>query len=297
MFSRKFVNLFDLSFGNSGVERIAKYLSKTYCYKYNISCSMDDKPPSGSCNEKMILLNTKIRKDINYKNYVKDSGLFISIRGNEEEVNNMDMEDLSKFNFVDPIKFLEDFNRIIIESRDGLLNDELTGIFDKQNNSSFGVVLSTFGIDITKDKFINIGVFKPYTIRENGYTFPTMDTDLGEQNIGMMDLAAIKHSCVKNCITHLALNNIHTIFKSFKFKVCVRYNDNMSYPVDCNTKYYYQTFKGCPLFNFNKVKRFSDLPEEVTDFLTFIEFYIGLKIIIISYGNDLYKTICTENIF
>jgi len=111
-------------------------------------------------------------------------------------------------------------------------------------------------------EFLNIGVFKAYKV------------DKEQNTILPLDLVAIKEECKKNLITNLAITKIDTLFRSFDFKVCVKYSDE---------GFVYKHFKGDPLHDFSK-KTAKHLSHNINHFLNFLEEYLELPVSLVSYG-------------
>ncbi len=160
-----------------------------------------------------------------------------------------------------------------------------------------------------------VGVFKAYTSKLGGGSFPTEVLDkkdviircLGNEyqkntktprRVGWLDLVQIKNAVEANGVNCLAITHLDTIGKiglsnSF-IEVCTSYCNKYTWweryedgvPTDYSNVDSYETksFLGWEIPE--NCKRYEDLPAEAKKFLRFIEQYVGVPIAFISIGPE-----------
>ncbi len=113
------------------------------------------------------------------------------------------------------------------------------------------------------------------------------------EDVGWLDLVALKYSCRINGLTGLAINHLDTIGKLNKIKLCVNYihNGKISMDFSTNPTYIsncepvYEEFEG----NFGDLSNIhsrNDLPENAKIYLNRIEEVVKVPIKFIGTGPD-----------
>lgn len=126
-------------------------------------------------------------------------------------------------------------------------------------------------------------------IREKGAEFGT--TTGRPRRIGWLDLEAVKFTVDVTGTTHLAITKADVLSGVKELKVCTGYEfkgkpipfSSCGYLELGTLKPVYKTFKGWTE-DISKIKKYSELPENCREYLTFIEKFLGVKIAIFSTG-------------
>lgn len=198
---------------------------------------------------------------------------------------------------------------VLIEGAQGAMLDVDHGTYPHVTSSSptSGGVCTGLGIPPTKINSI-IGVVKAYSTRVGNGPFPTELNDsignklreIGKEfgattgrprRCGWLDLVALKYSIEINGITEIALTKLDILSEFDEIKVCTSYNLNGSkidYPSD---KDYlldkinpnYKSFKG---WKCNLSGNYLDLPNELKEYIGYIEGFLDTKISYLGIGQD-----------
>ena len=197
---------------------------------------------------------------------------------------------------------IDNGKKIMLEGAQGSMLDIDHGTypFVTSSNTSISGCLSGTGLH-TKDIQEVIGVTKAYCTRVGNGTFPTeLHDSLGEalrkkgfefgtttgrsRRCGWLDLVAIKYAVRLNGCTQLALMKIDVLDGFDEVKVCIGYECNgeiIDYiPHDLEIKPIYKTFKGWD--KTEKLRHFSQLPQQAREYIAFIEEFTQCKITLIS---------------
>jgi adenylosuccinate synthase len=170
-----------------------------------------------------------------------------------------------------------------------------------------------------------IGITKAYCTRVGSGPFPTEieETEpetaqhirkIGQEfgattgrsrRVGWLDLVALKYAVQVNGITGLALTK-SDILQGFEcIKVCTayRFGGNTLYDLPSSIEVLsqvepvYEIFPAWPAYDTSKVRSRKDLPEELQNYLKFIEDFCGAKVAILSTGPGREETLVFENPF
>lgn len=197
---------------------------------------------------------------------------------------------------------IDNGKKIMLEGAQGSMLDIDHGTYPFVTSSNTGIsgCLSGTGLH-TKDIQEVIGVTKAYCTRVGNGTFPTeLHDSLGEalrkkgfefgtttgrsRRCGWLDLVAIKYAVRLNGCTQLALMKIDVLDGFDEVKVCIGYECNgeiIDYiPHDLEIKPIYKTFKGWD--KTEKLRHFSQLPQQAREYIAFIEEFTQCKITLIS---------------
>ncbi|MBX7203921.1 MAG: adenylosuccinate synthase [Bacteroidia bacterium] len=158
------------------------------------------------------------------------------------------------------------------------------------------------------------GIFKAYCTRVGGGPFPSELNDAtGElirkkghefgattgrpRRTGWIDLVALKYAIMLNGVTHVFITKSDVLSGFSEIKACDRYSLHgkalSGVPFELNDESLtplYKSFKGWDE-DLTKAKKESDLPENFTDYITYLEKELGVPVSIISVGPDRDQTI------
>ncbi len=170
-----------------------------------------------------------------------------------------------------------------------------------------------------------LGVFKAYNTRVGNGPFPTefnpetegeLENKVREtgreygvttgrpRRCGFLDLVALKYVCNTNSIDSLVLTHIDIYDEMEEIKACVAYKygntEITSFPSSIsvleNVEPVFKVFKGWKK-NINDVKKYSDLPAEAKDYISYIENFTNVPVDIISVGYQRNQTMVRKNIW
>jgi adenylosuccinate synthase len=165
------------------------------------------------------------------------------------------------------------------------------------------------------------GIFKAYCTRVGSGPFPTeLEDATGEElrkaghefgattgrprRCGWLDLPALKYAIMINGVTQLFMMKADVLDGFDEIKVCTNYKlkdgsltDALPFDM-CNDDFtpVYQSFKGWKT-DITKLKEFKSLPEELTEYIAFIEKEVGIPINIVSVGPNRSQTLFRNNNF
>lgn len=222
---------------------------------------------------------------------------------------------LKQFQFIESEYFinksLEEGKRILAEGAQGTLLDVDFGSYPFVTSSSVIAAGACSGLGVAPSKIGNVyGIFKAYCTRVGTGPFPTeLFDEVGEKlrknghefgsttgrprRTGWLDLPALKYSVMLNGVTHLMMmkSDVMDDFEEIKAAVAYNYkNEQIDFlPFDACTQTMtpvLETFKG---WN-QKIEK--DIPQQLNDYIEFIEKYVGVPITLVSYGPD--RTECIE---
>ena len=229
------------------------------------------------------------------------------------------IEILKKFNFINSEDFLNTSlisgKRVLAEGAQGSLLDIDFGTYPFVTSSNTTVSGACSGLGIAPNKIKNvIGIFKAYTTRVGSGPFPTeLDNEIGnnirkigneygattgrDRRCGWLDLVALKYSIIINGVTELNMMKADVLSGFDTIEICTAYDidgiETHNLPFDLNLgniKPIYKSFKGWSE-DISKISKEEELPNEVHDYVSFIEEFVGVPIKLISVGPDRSETI------
>jgi len=163
-----------------------------------------------------------------------------------------------------------------------------------------------------------IGIMKAYTSRVGTGPFPSeLEDETGNyirekggeygtttgrpRRVGWLDLVMVKYSKRVNSLTELAVTNLDVLEGLERIKICTSYKHNgkkiEEFPADIESMYeyepIYETFQGWSEKNWDAIaeKGYKALPENVKDYLEYIEEFLDIPITHISIGPKRRQTI------
>jgi adenylosuccinate synthase len=222
-------------------------------------------------------------------------------------------EKLKDYTIIDTTYYLnqalEESKSILAEGAQGTLLDVDFGTypFVTSSNTTIGGVVTGLGVPATKINKV-IGIVKAYTTRVGSGPFPTeLDNELGEKmreigqefgattgrsrRCGWIDLPLLKYSCMINGITDLHLTKVDVLSSFQSIKVATNYiidgvtTNQVPYDLAEIQDVEYKEFDGWDE-DIKNCEDLYDLPNQCVDFIKFIEKSVGVKIELISVGQD-----------
>jgi len=229
------------------------------------------------------------------------------------------VEELKKLTFIDSEFYLnsalKEGKTILAEGAQGSLLDIDFGTYPFVTSSNTTAAGACTGLGIAPNKVKDVfGIFKAYTTRVGSGPFPTELFDsVGEtmakvgnefgsvtgraRRCGWLDLVALKYAVEVNGVTALYMMKGDVLSGFDTLKVCTAYTykgeqiDHLPYnieeenvqPVYVEKKGWKQDLTGLTTYN--------DLPEELKEYIEFIEQYVGVPIKVVSVGPDRKQTI------
>lgn len=225
---------------------------------------------------------------------------------------------LKEFKFVDSEHeihhLLKENKSVLCEGAQGTMLDVDFGSYPFVTSSNTVTAGACTGLGIGPNSIGNVyGIMKAYCTRVGSGPFPTElfdETgktlrDIGheygavtgrERRCGWIDLVQLKYSVMIDGVTELIMMKSDVLDGFDTIKACVAYelpNGEVTekFPYDINNiKPIYKEFKGWKQ-DMTQCKSESGFPKEFSDYVAFIEHYLGVRIGIISLGPDRTQTI------
>jgi adenylosuccinate synthase len=226
---------------------------------------------------------------------------------------------LKQFTFIDSEEYLHQAQRqgksILCEGAQGSLLDVDFGTYPFVTSSNTTAAGACTGLGIAPNRIKDVyGIFKAYTTRVGSGPFPTeLFDEVGEKmakignefgsvtgrarRCGWLDLVALKYSCQINGVTELMMMKGDVLSGFDKIMVCTGYKykgeviTHFPYNIEPeNLEPIYIGFDGWTE-DITKVKDFENLPDELKEYIEFIEKELETPIKIISVGPDRTQTI------
>jgi len=226
---------------------------------------------------------------------------------------------LKSFNLIESENYLNksirEGKRILAEGAQGSLLDIDFGTYPFVTSSNTTSAGACSGLGVPPNKIKNIrGIFKAYTTRVGSGPFPTELFDSTGEKIreigheygattgrdrrcGWLDLVALKYSIEINGVTELNIMKSDVLSSIEKLLVCTSYTIDGKvvdfFPYDIKSKDItpnYVEFKGWDM-DITNIKNEDDLPDELIDYIDYIELFVDVPIKLISVGPDRTQTI------
>lgn len=229
------------------------------------------------------------------------------------------VECLKAFDLIESENFLnqsiDDGKKVLAEGAQGSLLDIDFGTYPFVTSSNTTSAGACSGLGVPPNKIKNIrGIFKAYTTRVGSGPFPTelfdsigkkireIGNEYGattgrDRRCGWLDLVALKYSIQINGVTELNIMKSDVLSIFDKILVCTSYVINGEeinfFPYDINSKEItpiYQEFRGWNT-DITEIKNEDSLPNELIDYINFIESFVNVPVKLISVGPDRTQTI------
>ena len=228
------------------------------------------------------------------------------------------VEEMKKFNFIESEievnKLLAEGKMILAEGAQGSMLDIDFGTypFVTSSNTMTAGVCSGLGVAPSKVGSVK-GIFKAYCTRVGSGPFPTeLFDETGEEirrighefgattgrprRCGWLDMVALKYAVMMNGVTELIMMKSDVLDTFDTIKVCCAYQidgKTMDYfPYESNEEVtpVYKEFKGWKC-DISKVRNYEDFPQELKDYIAYIEKETACPVRIISVGPDRSETV------
>lgn len=228
------------------------------------------------------------------------------------------IEELKAFTFVDSEElinnYLKENKSILAEGAQGSLLDIDFGSYPFVTSSNTISAGCCTGLGVAPRNIGEVyGIFKAYCTRVGAGPFPTELFDetgdalcsLGHEfgsvtgrkrRCGWLDLVALRYTSMLNGATKLIMMKSDVMDTFEEIKVCVGYEHegqvSTAFPFELSDAYkpVYKTFKGWKI-DTSKCTNAEDLPEELKQYISFIEETIGVPVVFVSVGPDREQTI------
>ena len=226
---------------------------------------------------------------------------------------------LKSFNLIESENYLNrsisEGKKILAEGAQGSLLDIDFGTYPFVTSSNTTSAGACSGLGVPPNKIKNIrGIFKAYTTRVGSGPFPTelfdsigkkireVGHEFGattgrDRRCGWLDLVALKYSIQINGVTEVNIMKSDVLSSIGKLLVCTSYTIDGEqvdfFPYDITSKDItpnYIEFKGWDM-DITEVKNEDELPDELIDYIDYIESFVDVPIKLISVGPDRKQTI------
>ncbi|MFZ4740295.1 MAG: adenylosuccinate synthase [Bacteroidales bacterium] len=229
------------------------------------------------------------------------------------------IEKIKKFDLIDSEYYinqaLKDNKSILAEGAQGSMLDIDFGSYPFVTSSNTITAGVCTGLGVSPDKIGKvIGIFKAYCTRVGSGPFPTElinyegeklrsegrefgSTTGRPRRCGWLDIPALQYAIMLNGVTELVVTKIDVLNSFENFKTCQQYNyngtliDYLPYESEENLlQPIYEEIKGWN-GNINHVSTYNQFPENLRNYIEFIENIVKVPITIISNGPDRTQTI------
>jgi adenylosuccinate synthase len=159
-----------------------------------------------------------------------------------------------------------------------------------------------------------LGIFKAYCTRVGSGPFPTeLENETGEKirqigrefgattgrprRCGWLDLPALKYSILINGVTQLIMTKADVLSGFEKVQVCTSYLvdgiDTDEFPFDIDPRYVQPVYTELPGWNedLTGIRNANQIPQNLQDYIHFIEKALEVPVTIVSVGPDREQTI------
>jgi adenylosuccinate synthase len=223
------------------------------------------------------------------------------------------IEEIRKFEFIDSEIYineqLDKGKKVLAEGAQGTMLDIDFGSYPYVTSSSTICAGACIGLGLAPSRIGEVlGVFKAYCTRVGSGPFPTeQDNDTGNtlrkigheygattgrpRRCGWLDLVALKYSIMINGVTQLYMTKADVLSDFDSIKVAVKYKvgdgETALLPNDLNDiiEPVYVERKGWNC-NVSAVTNAAEMPQELADYIAFIEKETGVPVTIVSLGPD-----------
>lgn len=215
-------------------------------------------------------------------------------------------------------KALRDKKSILAEGAQGSLLDIDFGTYPYVTSSNTTAAGACTGLGVAPNKIGNVyGIFKAYTTRVGSGPFPTelFDEDgktmarVGNEfgattgrprRCGWLDLIALKYAVEINGVTNLMMmkGDVLSGFKTIKACTSYTYQGkeilHLPYSIEPeNVSVNYTEFEGWEE-DLTAITNPSQMPQNLKDYIRFIEDFVGVRVSLVSVGPDRNQTIRVE---
>ena len=213
---------------------------------------------------------------------------------------------------------LKENKTVLAEGAQGTLLDIDFGSYPFVTSSNTICAGACTGLGIAPNKIGEVfGIFKAYCTRVGMGPFPTELLDeTGEtlrsagheygattgrpRRCGWLDLVALKYSVMLNGVTQLIMMKADVLDQFDTIKICTGYEidgkvvDHFPFELDDSVKPVYDELPGWQT-DLTKIKDQNEFPEELNNYINFIEEEMGIPVTIASVGPNREQTIFLNN--
>lgn len=228
------------------------------------------------------------------------------------------IELLKTYKLIDSEHFINDLlsdgKSVLAEGAQGTLLDIDFGSYPFVTSSNTICAGACTGLGIAPNKIGEvIGIFKAYCTRVGMGPFPTeLEDETGHKlreagheygsttgrprRCGWLDLVALKYSIMLNGVTQLTMMKADVLDDFENIKICVGYEikgevvEQFPFELDGNEKPIYVELPGWQT-DLTKIKNQDEFPEELNNYINFIEEEVGVPVTIASVGPNREQTI------
>ena len=228
------------------------------------------------------------------------------------------VEEMKRFKFIESElevnKLLAEGRSILAEGAQGSMLDIDFGTYPFVTSSNTMTAGVCSGLGVAPNKVGNvIGIFKAYCTRVGSGPFPTeLFDETGEElrrigheygattgrprRCGWLDLVALKYAVMMNGVTELimmksdVLDGFDTIKVGCAYKIGDQTVDYFPYESNEEVTPVYKEFKGWKC-DISKIRNYGDFPQELKDYIAYIEKETACPVRIISVGPDRSETV------
>ncbi|WP_319272764.1 adenylosuccinate synthase [uncultured Draconibacterium sp.] len=232
------------------------------------------------------------------------------------------VEVLKSFNLVDSEHMINDALKagksVLAEGAQGTLLDIDFGSYPFVTSSNTICAGACTGLGLAPSAIGKVfGIFKAYCTRVGMGPFPTeLFDETGEKlrtagnefgsttgrprRCGWLDLVALKYTCMLNGVTELIMMKADVLDDFDTIKVCVGYEidgevvEHFPFELDDTVKPVYVELPGWKT-DLTKIKDQNEFPEELNNYINFIEDEMGIPISLASVGPNREQTIMLEH--
>lgn len=229
------------------------------------------------------------------------------------------IETIRKFQLIENEHYLNqqlaEGKSILAEGAQGTLLDIDFGSYPFVTSSNTICAGACIGLGIPPNKVGEVyGIFKAYCTRVGSGPFPTeLEDETGEglrkcgnefgattgrpRRCGWIDLPALKYAIKLNGVTRLIMTKADVLSGFGIIKACTAYQtdegeiDYFPYDIDTIKGLVYKEFKSWDKDSLVNVHNKSVFPDELTEYISFLEEELGIPIVIVSLGPDRKQTI------
>lgn len=209
--------------------------------------------------------------------------------------------------------------KVLAEGAQGTMLDVDFGTYPFVTSSNTVTAGTCTGLGIAPTRIGNvIGIFKAYCTRVGSGPFPTeLNDEVGEfirqeghefgattgrpRRTGWIDLPALKYAIMVNGVTELAMMKADVLDKFETIRVCTHYiinGEKIDYlPFDINDVEVTPVYEDVNGWNadLTKLTDFSDAPQELKDYVSYLERNLEVPVTVVSVGPDRTQTLNTKN--
>jgi len=228
------------------------------------------------------------------------------------------IQKLKEFKFIDSEYLLNDAikadKKILAEGAQGTMLDIDFGSYPFVTSSNTITAGACTGLGISPSNIGEVyGIFKAYCTRVGSGPFPTeLFDETGEKigklgfefgsvtgrprRCGWIDLVALRYAIMVNGVTQLIMMKSDVLDTFDSIKACVAYSidgkETTEFPfeVEDTLKPVYKEFPGWKT-DMTKMQSESEFPKEFSDYVSFLEKELNVRISVISVGPDREQTI------